>query len=216
MPAIFDDFFGRFIFKLIYYVPILLISFPIHEFSHAFVAYRLGDSTAKNAGRLTLNPLKHLDVLGTILILFTGLGWAKPVPINPNNFRKRREGMALSALAGPVSNLLLAFLSLVICRLLFAAPVPWFITAFLNMLAQVNIALAIFNLIPINPLDGSRIFALFLPERIEMALYQYENYIMIALFALLFFTNFLNGAIAYLAGNVYHNFQTIINFIIPV
>lgn len=201
------------IYNLIYLIPVLLISFPIHELSHALVAYKLGDNTAKHAGRLTLNPLKHLDPFGTILLLIVGFGWAKPVPINPLNFKNRREGMALTAIAGPVSNLLLAIISLLLFKYLEtsnnSAVYIYFMT-FLSYMVYINVMLAIFNLIPINPLDGSRILALFLPQKLEFALYKYERIITLVLFAVLFL-GVISGPLTYLIDNVISNLVSFVN-----
>lgn len=196
------------------YAIILFISFPIHEFSHAWVAHRLGDDTAKYAGRLTLNPLRHLDPFGSILMLFTGLGWAKPVPVNELNFRNRREGMALTALAGPVSNLLIAFVAIVVYQVLALYSIPDWLTFFLYYAATVNITLALFNLIPINPLDGSRVLALFLPESVEMTLRRYEQVITLVLFALLLFTPVFGQVIGRLSANLYTNLSMFVAFVI--
>lgn len=209
--------------KLIYFVPVLLISFPIHEFSHAYTAYKLGDNTAKLAGRLTLNPIKHLDPLGTILLLIVGFGWAKPVPINPLNFRNRREGMALTAVAGPVSNLFLATISLIIFKYLnvansfssynysFGLVYNYFLN-FLIFMVIINISLSIFNLIPINPLDGSRILAMFLPEKLEFALYKYEQIITLVLFLFLF-TGLIGGPLGFIINNVIKNLVSFVNLL---
>jgi Zn-dependent protease len=199
--------------NMIYLVPVLLICFPIHEFSHAFVAYKLGDNTAKLSGRLTLNPLKHLDPFGTILLLIAHFGWAKPVPVNPLNFKNRREGMALTAVAGPVSNLLLAIISLVIFKFSLASSnsvVYMYFMTFLIYMVQINITLAIFNLIPINPLDGSRILAMFLPVKLEFILYKYEKIITIALFLLLF-TGIISGPLNTVISNVAVNMVRFVN-----
>lgn len=200
------------ILDLIYLVPVLFIALPFHEFSHAFIATRLGDNTAKNAGRLTINPIKHLDLFGSILLVITGFGWAKPVPVNPYNFKNRKEGMALTALAGPLSNLLLGFISLFVY--LKFQNMNSYLLGFFWQSAIINIGLAIFNLIPINPLDGSRILAMFLPERIEMFFYKYENYFMVILL-LLMFSNLMNGVLTTLITNVVRNFSYLIN-LIPV
>jgi Zn-dependent protease len=180
----------------------MLISLPVHEFSHAFAAYKLGDDTAKKMGRLTLNPIKHLDPMGAILMIFTGFGWAKPVPINPNNFKNRKTGFALSALAGPVSNLILAYLSIVILRALSLSPtrIPGL---FLFYLAILNIGLGVFNLLPFPPLDGSRIFSLILPEKQYFKIMKYEGVFFLALFILMQFSFFdsIIGAIQNFAFN---------------
>jgi Zn-dependent protease len=207
--------FTSFLSILKYLVPVLLISFPIHEFSHALTAYKLGDNTAKLSGRLTLNPIKHLDPFGTILLLIAGFGWAKPVPINPLNFKNRREGMALTAVAGPVSNLLLAIISLILFKYLYVANNSAVYNYFLNFLyymVYINTTLAIFNLIPINPLDGSRILAMFLPQKLEFILYKYEQIITLVLFLFLF-TGLISGPLSFIINNVIKNLVSFVNLL---
>ncbi len=166
---------------------ILLVAFPIHECSHALVAKWLGDDTAEKQGRITINPIKHLDIWGTVLMLFAGFGWAKPVPINPNNFKKRKLGMALSSLAGPVSNLVLAYVSMILSKIfLFTNTSAELSTIFITSMF-VNIGLAVFNLVPVPPLDGSRILLLILPEKLYFRIMKYENIIFIILFAVIYF-----------------------------
>jgi len=144
----------------------LLYSIIIHELAHGWVAYVLGDSTAKDRGRLTLNPLKHLDPIGTVMLFLVGFGWAKPVPINLGYVRNQRLGLILVSSAGIVANTLFAFAAVLLMRLL--APSPEGSTAtLLYFLAQINIMLASFNLIPIPPLDGSKILMGFLSERLQ-------------------------------------------------
>jgi len=152
---------------------ILLISFPVHEFSHAFAAYRLGDATAKLFGRLTLNPIVHFDPAGGILLLLSsllgfGIGWAKPTPVNPNNLRGGRMSEAVVAAAGPASNLVLAALGAIPLRLLLEsnADVPNFVLQTLLTFVVINVALLIFNFVPIPPLDGSKVlFGLMSPRQ---------------------------------------------------
>lgn len=181
----------------LYTLPVLFIAFPVHESAHALVAYALGDRTAKWQGRLTLNPLKHLDVMGTICLLLFRFGWAKPVPVNPNNFKNPRVGMALTSIAGPLSNLVMAFVSMLLLRFAIGPGIAQGSTGvsltILNVLAnllmvsaQINVGLFLFNLIPVPPLDGSRVLMLFLSRGAEAMLYQYENVIQMVLMAALF------------------------------
>ena len=178
-------------------LPVIVLSLSLHETAHGWVAYKLGDPTAHNLGRLTLNPLKHLDPIGFIFMLLFGIGWAKSVPINTRHFKNPRVGMALSGIAGPISNLLLGFLgmllyvlTIVICVV--AGVDPWAIVwtkvllLFLDVLAFMNIALAVFNLIPVPPFDGSRFAYVFLPTKWYFKVMQYERYTGIAIMAIIF------------------------------
>lgn len=167
----------------------VLFLLPIHECAHAFAAALLGDKTAQYQGRLSLNPLKHLDIMGALCLLLGGFGWAKPVAINPYNFKNRKGGMALSALAGPLSNFLVSFLMLVVVRIVLLFPIyeGTFLASVidvLDLIAWISICLGVFNLIPLPPLDGSRIFLIFLPERYYFKIMQYEQYISIGLMVL--------------------------------
>jgi len=165
----------EYIQRLVITAPPILISLTVHEFAHAWAALYMGDPTAKMLGRLTLNPLKHLDPVGTIMLFFSGLvGWAKPVPVNPRNFRDYKRGEIVVSAAGPVSNLVMAIVCAVILKVMAAtaptvgAALPWLYTP-LYLMAQVgviiNIAMAVFNILPIPPLDGSHILAALLPPR---------------------------------------------------
>lgn len=155
----------------------LLIGFPVHEFAHALAAYRLGDSTARFMGRLTLNPIAHFDPLGGILLAVTfigsgfGFGWAKPTPVNPANLEGGVRGEAIVAAAGPISNLILAFAAALPLRYLIANPelaqqIPFIVIQVLDLFVLINIILMLFNLLPIPPLDGSKVLFAFLPPRI--------------------------------------------------
>ena len=168
----------------------LLLAIPFHEAAHAWASYKLGDPTAKNYGRLSLNPLRHFDLLGALCMIFVGFGWAKPVPIAATSrFRHPRRDMALSAAAGPLANILLAFFFMIFYKLVYyLAPGTqgWvFVFTVLSAMVQVNVTLAVFNLLPVPPLDGSRIFNVFLPQRLYFGVMRYEKYILIAVFALL-------------------------------
>ena len=203
-----------YLISLLYTVPVLLISFPVHECAHGYAAYLLGDDTAKRAGRLTLNPFKHLDPLGTICLIVARFGWAKPVPVNPYNFRDRKSGMALTPLAGPFSNLLMAFLSLILLKLfLMLSGVPAGVaTIVVNLLivsAQINVGLFVFNLIPIPPLDGSRILALFLPSRVEEAFYRYGS--LPAMLVVFFFWRYISAPVNTMVNNVLGHMTSLLN-----
>jgi Zn-dependent protease len=148
---------------------VLLVALPFHEFSHALAAYRLGDPTAKLLGRLTLNPLAHLDPLGSLLILFAGFGWAKPTPYNPYNLQGGRMGEAIVGFAGPASNLVLATAAALPLRYIGATglDVPFEVVQVLFLFLQINVILMIFNLVPIPPLDGSKVLFAFLDPQTE-------------------------------------------------
>ena len=163
---------------------------PIHELAHGLMAYALGDRTAKNQGRLSLNPLAHLNPLGTIMIFLFGIGYANPVPVNPRNFKNVKGGMALTALAGPSANLLMGFVSVwgyyIFSRIGTGNSFLQAVAMFFLYAAQINVMLAVFNLLPIPPLDGSKIVAAVLPDKAYYKYMMYERYIMIALMLLLF------------------------------
>lgn len=156
---------------------LLLYSVIFHELAHGWVAYKMGDSTAKWLGRLTLNPIKHLDLFGSLMLLIVGFGWAKPVPVNMGNIpaNKRRKGLILVSAAGITANIILAFIAFFLLRLFSPAPSEM-IENVLYLLAHINIILAAFNLIPIPPLDGSKILMGFSPESVARFFHQIEPY----------------------------------------
>jgi Zn-dependent protease len=167
---------------------ILFVSLPFHEFSHALAAYRLGDSTAKYMGRLTLNPLAHLDPFGALLILLVGFGWAKPTPYNPYNVRGGKTGEVIIAIAGPISNLVLAIAAALPLRYIYATGmgVPEVVVSALSTFVMLNVILAVFNLIPIPPLDGSKLlYAAMNPQTERQWRPVLEQYGFIILFAAL-------------------------------
>ncbi|MGV8905346.1 MAG: site-2 protease family protein [Acetobacterium sp.] len=172
-------------FTLLLSLPGILIAITFHEMAHGYAAEAMGDPTAKNAGRLTLNPLKHIDPLGFISMVLFRFGWAKPVPINPMYFKDRKKGTIIVSLAGVVTNLILAFIGMAA----YLAVVPLqneILSIMLRYLYFYNIIFAVFNIIPIPPLDGSQILMIFLPEKALPTYYKYQRFGMIAIFILAF------------------------------
>jgi Zn-dependent protease len=189
-------------------IPVFLLALTIHEFAHGWVANRLGDPTARLQGRLTLNPLAHLDPIGTLAIVLIKFGWAKPVPVDYRYLRNPRRDMMVIAAAGPVSNLLLAAGSAFLLRLLpwrMAGPEwAWLVVPILNMLwaaIWVNVILAIFNMLPIPPLDGSRVVSGLLPLRQALSFNRLEPYGFLIIF-LLFFTGIMNPVFGFAVNTV--------------
>lgn len=210
-------------------LPAILLSLSIHEAAHGYAAYKLGDPTAKNLGRLTLNPLKHINLFGFIAMLFFRVGWANPVPINTRNFKNPRKGMAISSAAGPLSNLCLAIIFTILLRLILipigSISEGLYLTSgnrywideslhqnamfvVLSLLAvmlylgiSLNLNLMFFNLIPLPPLDGSRIAYIFLPTDLYFKIMQYEQYIMIG-FIVLLATNIITLPLGFLTNGV--------------
>lgn len=213
------------VLQLLQRLIIVLIALTVHEVAHGWVALKLGDDTAAKFGRLSLNPAKHLDPWGFICMLLFGFGWAKPVPIRAGRFKNPRRGMALSALAGPISNLLLAvliFIPLEIVTLVvfngtvpinsqFSANLTVVLFQFMYLFASMNVSLAIFNFLPIPPLDGSRILYAFLPDKIYFGVMKYERVISVVIMVLLL-TGLLDYPLSWLVGTVLNG----IDFIIPI
>lgn len=185
-----------FIIQILLSLPIILLSLSVHETAHAIAANKLGDPTAKNLGRITLNPVKHLDPIGFLCMLLCGFGWANPVPINSRYFKNPRRDMAISAAAGPVSNVVLAFVFALLLKISYSV-LPGMITTqsslelasilitFLSIGVSLNITLAVFNLLPVPPLDGSRMLYVFLPPKQYFGVMKYERYISLGIMVLL-------------------------------
>lgn len=202
--------------QLLLLIPIILFSLSVHESAHAFVAHKLGDDTARNYGRITLNPAKHFDPVGFIFLLLFGFGWAKPVPVNTRYMKNARWGFVATSLAGPFSNMILAFLSAVAAQLTVAVltHIPnlggmagMITVAFFQMAAQLNVGYAVFNLLPIPPLDGSRLWTALLPRKWAEWTFRYERYMQYILLIFLYlgaFTNVLNTAIDAVTSFVFY------------
>lgn len=202
-------------------VPTTLLALTVHEFAHGWVSSKLGDPTPRYQGRLTLNPMAHLDLMGTLLMILTGFGWAKPVAINPNYYKDRTKGMALVAAAGPIANFLLAFAGMLVGYLLVvlfaklgaggAVEVTYDI---MFLFAWRNLCFMVFNLIPLPPLDGFKVAGMFMPGRIYYKILQYEQYVIYLIMLLslvgvfnsiigngvMFFMNLIAGVISPLIG----------------
>ncbi len=186
----------------------VLIIIPFHEAAHALVSWLLGDPTAKNTGRLSMNPLRHFDPLGTLCMLVGGVGWARPVGIDPRRFRNPKVGMAVSAAAGPAANFLLGFVCTILYKVVWYASVgqaPQLVMDFLWYMITMNISLGVFNLIPVPPFDGSRIALLFLPRSLYFRVMRYERYIMAAVLILVLL-GVLNTPLNFFVNAVYRAF----------
>lgn len=179
------------ILSLLISIPGLLLAITVHEFSHGWAAYLMGDNTARYSGRLSLNPMHHLDLVGALCMLFFRFGWAKPVPINPQNFKNHRLGVIVVSLAGPVSNFLLGFISCILYYIMVIvvhSTAIWaeFVSQILLYSVFMNVGLMIFNLIPVPPLDGSKILLEFLPYKMKYKIYQYERYFSLILLIMVY------------------------------
>lgn len=202
--------------SLILSIPGLFLALSVHEFAHGYAAYLMGDNTARYDGRLSLNPLSHLDIAGTLCLLLFHFGWAKPVPINPYNFRNRKWGTVIVSLAGPISNFLLAIVCTVIYKILYnfvaVSQIAEFFYLILYVATAMNIGLMVFNLIPVPPLDGSKVLMEFLPPRARFQFQSIERYSSFILI-LLVWSNALTPVLATLRGWVSMLIEAITFFI---
>ena len=212
------------IIEYLFVIPCVLIALTFHEFAHGYTAYKLGDPTAKNLGRLTLNPLRHLDILGTLCMIFFHFGWAKPVPINARYFKKPKRDVALTAAAGPIMNFILAFVGVLVYRILiriftlfpatsdFTYYLQYSAVTLFSYFRVLNLSLGVFNLIPVPPLDGSRIFGIFLPAKWYFGIMKYEKYIQLVLLVLLW-TGLLTTPLSSLVSLISRGMQWLVSWI---
>lgn len=212
---------GDFLGLVIHLCAILMVIFlvlPFHEWAHAWVASLLGDKAIKYRGRLSLNPMSHIDYMGALCLLLFGFGWAKPVPVDPRNFKSPKWGMAIVSIAGPLANIVAGILGgFIFYGIVYLAPafnvtlVGEYVTLFLAYYISINCSLAVFNLLPIPPLDGSKILFAFLPDKWVYKIYQYQQIFSIILIALLF-VGILDIPLTFLQGLIMEFINTVCAF----
>lgn len=206
---------------LMYTVPAVLIAISMHEFAHGYVSYKLGDPTPKQRGRLSLNPFRHLDLVGTLCLMFFHFGWAKPVMVNPYYYKNRKRGMLLVALGGPVMNFIISFISLFIMGVIikmtggYAGDIIVFVFNLLSYIVMINLGLGVFNLIPVPPLDGSKVLGAVLPEDKYFKYMQYEKYGYIILLILLG-VGLISGPLSFVTGTLYDGMWTIVRLVLGI
>lgn len=199
---------------------VVFLVLPVHEFAHGFAATKLGDPTPRYQGRMSLNPMRHIDYVGSLMIFLVGFGWAKPVQVDSRYFKNPKSGMALTALAGPLSNIIvafiasflsnvIAFISYIVALNTAGAYILFFLNLIFYYITIINISLAVFNLVPIPPLDGSKILAVLLPDRIYYQLMRYEKYFMIVLMVLIFYGSSFSNVLGRIDTAIFDAFDYI-------
>lgn len=215
LKSIWDGFDFTYLLNILLSVIPALVCITLHELSHGFVAYKLGDDTAKNAGRLTLNPIKHLDIMGLIMMVVFHFGWAKPVPVNMYKFKDPKRGMAITALAGPVSNILITIVFLFIYGLLYIplqlSDVGQYILQMIMITAYISLGLAVFNFIPVPPLDGSKVLFSLMSDEKYYKLMRYERYGGLVLMVLMM-TGVLGKPVSTVVSAIYSNLIPVAQF----
>lgn len=207
--------------ELIITVVAVLIAISMHELSHGYVSYKLGDPTPKEEGRLSLNPFAHLDIMGTLCLIFFNFGWAKPVKVNPYYYKNHKLGMVLVAIAGPIMNFIIAFLSIMGLGIIikvsngYLGNISYNIYIFLQYLALINIGLGSFNLIPVPPLDGSKVLGAIIPEDKYFSYMKFEKYGYIVLMLLLFI-GVLDAPLGYVREFIINGMMGLVSFILGI
>ena len=215
------------IIEIFVFLFVMLVALPLHEYAHGMTAKLLGDDTAEKSGRLTLNPITHLDPMGAIAMLLFGIGWAKPVPVNPSRCTKLKPkaAMAVTAMAGPLTNLILGFIAVIATQCILYGnleilltgkeSVEWYLYYAAGSVARINVYLAVFNLLPIPPFDGSRIFLSFLPTKLYFKVMRYERVIM-GIIMLLLITGILSLPLGALTNAIMNGMETAVNFVLII